>query len=140
MEKFEIILKSHHLRVTPIRLELLALFTNAKRAISHAEIEEYYNHQLDRVTIYRTIHSFVEQGLVHKISDNSNNAKYALCNHNTCEHKHVDNHLHFKCTICEKVECFHQLIVPDYKLPKNYSIEATHLLIEGKCSNCNTAQ
>jgi Fur family ferric uptake transcriptional regulator len=137
MKTFEHRLKEHHLRVTPIRLELLSYFTKERRAISHADIELHYNHQLDRVTIYRTLNSFIENGLIHKVSDNSAIAKFALCNHKDCAHNHEDNHVHFKCIICEKIECLHQLSIPNFNLPKNYSITAANLLIEGKCASCN---
>ncbi len=136
MENFEKKLKAHHLRITPIRVELLSYFSKIKRAISHTEIEAHYNHQFDRVTIYRTLNSFIENGIIHKVSDNSNIAKFALCNHDACEHTHEDNHVHFKCLKCEQIECLHQLVVPQFKLPKNYSIASANLLIEGTCANC----
>lgn len=137
MNNIEQKLKEHQLRITPIRIELLSYFIQSKNAISHAEIEKHCDHKFDRVTIYRTIYSFIEQGLLHKVLDGSNIAKYALCKHTSCAHNHEDNHVHFKCVACEKVECLHQINIPYFKLPKNYSVSSTNLLIEGKCSSCN---
>ena len=130
----------HHsgLRVTPVRTEVLDFFSKQQRALSHADIEEFYKNKFDRVTLYRTLGTFIENGILHKVSDSSAVAKFALCQHDDCsKHKHEDNHVHFKCTKCNKIECLHELIIPDFKLPPNYSMQAANLLIDGTCAACN---
>lgn len=130
-------LKKSGLRVTPIREEVLEYFIQQQRALAHADIETNYKNKFDRVTLYRTLTTFIESGILHKVSDNSGIAKFALCQHHDCnQHKHEDNHVHFKCNICNKIECLHELSIPDFKLPKNYIMTTANLLIDGICSNC----
>lgn len=137
MNPTEIILKNHHLRITQIRLDILCYFQNAQTALSHADLEQYFEKKFDRVTIYRTLTSFVENGLLHKIPDDSGIAKYALCQHKHTAHTHDDNHVHFKCKKCAKIECLHNLEIPALQLPSKYKMENANLLIEGICAACN---
>lgn len=129
-------LQEHQLRITPVRSKILIYFLERKVALSHADIEQYFNNELDRVTIYRTLNSFVDNGLIHKVSDNSGIAKFALCSHNHIEHNHEDNHVHFKCLNCEQVECLHDIVLPKITLPPKYKLNQVSLLIEGICSKC----
>ncbi|MCB9034106.1 MAG: transcriptional repressor [Chitinophagales bacterium] len=130
-------IKEHGLRITPIRKEILTVFNTTDFALSHADIETKFAHIYDRVTIYRTLTAFVEAGIIHKISDETGIAKYAMCHHHQIEHEHQDNHVHFKCSVCEKIECLHSLQIPDFHLPKNYTMQQANLLVEGICANCN---
>jgi Fur family ferric uptake transcriptional regulator len=133
----EDILKQHDLRVTQIRLEILRYFQGNKNALTHADLENHFAKKFDRVTIYRTLTSFLENGLLHKIPDDSGVAKYALCHHEGIEHTHDDHHVHFKCRKCERIECLHALEIPKLHLPRKYKMENANLLIEGICAICN---
>ena len=137
MNQQEHILKHHDLRITQVRLEILQYFQNNKNALSHADLENNFAKKLDRVTIYRTLTSFLDKGLLHKIPDDSGIAKYGLCHHEGIEHTHDDDHVHFKCRKCEKIECLHNLEIPKLHLPKKYKMESANLLIEGICNVCN---
>jgi Fur family ferric uptake transcriptional regulator len=137
MQLLDNILKHHDLRVTQVRLEVLEFFQNNKNALTHSDLEQYFDKKFDRVTIYRTLTSFLENGLLHKIPDDSGVAKYALCHHEGIEHTHDDHHVHFKCKKCEKIECLHSLEIPKLHLPKKYKMENANLLIEGICAVCN---
>lgn len=138
MKNLEHILKHHHLRITQVRLDILSYFQHQKSALTHADLEANFDKKFDRVTIYRTLTSFLENGLLHKIPDDSGVAKYALCHHDSMEHNHDDQHVHFKCRICAKIECLHNLDIPALHLPKHYKMEHANLLIEGVCAVCNT--
>ena len=137
MQLLENILKHHDLRVTQIRLDILQFFQNNKNALTHADLELFFEKKFDRVTIYRTLTTFLDNGLLHKIPDDSGIAKYALCHHEGVEHTHDDHHVHFKCKKCEKIECMHTLEIPKLHLPKKYKMENANLLIEGICAVCN---
>lgn len=140
MQSTEQLLKQHHLRITEIRLEVLHYFQNSPNALTHANIENYFANKFDRVTLYRTLTSFLENGLLHKIPDDTGVAKYALCYHESAEHTHDDHHVHFKCRLCDKIECLHELEIPKFTLPKKYKMENVNLLIEGICANCTVAK
>lgn len=137
MQNLEHILKHHDLRITQVRLEVLQFFQSNKNALTHADLEVYFAKKFDRVTIYRTLTSFLENGLLHKIPDDSGIAKYALCHHEGTEHTHDDHHVHFKCKKCAKIECLHTLEIPKLQLPRKYKMENANLLIEGICAVCN---
>jgi Fur family ferric uptake transcriptional regulator len=137
MQTTENKLKTHTLRVTPIRLEVLDFFTAHKGALSHADLEAHFSQKFDRVTIYRTLTAFLDKGILHRVSDDTGVAKYALCHHEGTEHNHDDNHVHFKCQVCGTIECLHTLEIPAFKLPKKYRMAQANLLIEGVCPICN---
>ncbi|MDB5228882.1 MAG: transcriptional repressor [Bacteroidota bacterium] len=137
MQLIENTLKLHDLRITQVRMEMLQYFQNHTSALTHADLELHFDKRFDRVTIYRTLTSFLENGLLHKIPDDSGVAKYALCHHEGVEHNHDDHHVHFKCKKCEKIECLYTLEIPKLHLPKKYKMENANLLIEGICAICN---
>jgi Fur family ferric uptake transcriptional regulator len=131
------LLKHHNLRNTPCRTEVLKVFTKNTHALSHADIEKKVGKNFDRVTIYRTLSSFLENGLVHKVLDNEGGIKYALCNHEHEEHGlHSENHIHFKCRKCLQTQCLDHFAIPNFTLPKNYKVEEINLLVEGICQKC----
>jgi Fur family ferric uptake transcriptional regulator len=74
------LLKTFRLRSTPSRQEILHLFLNKDYALSHGDIEKEINNELDRVTVYRTLKTFLDKGLIHKVLDDEGSLKYALCN------------------------------------------------------------
>ena len=137
MQKLIHILKHHDLRTTQVRLDILSYFKKSESALSHADLETHFEKKLDRVTIYRTLNSFLENGILHKVPDDSGIAKYALCKHEGTEHNHDDDHVHFKCKQCDKIECLHDIDIPKLALPKKYKLVSANLLIEGICATCN---
>ena len=127
------ILKAHKLKVTNGRIDLLEFFMRKNKTMSFKDLEEEFK-EFDRVTIYRTLNAFTENGLLHKIPDESGFATYGLC-HDTCDaedHKH--DHMHFKCTDCGTIECLDEHI-PEIKIP-GYQIEQADLILKGTCKSC----
>lgn len=130
------LLKNFRLRSTPSRQEILHLFLRKEYALSHGDIEKEINNDLDRVTVYRTLKTFLDRGLIHKVLDDEGALKYALCNEacSTAEHHH--NHVHFKCTKCGQTNCLN-IEIPSVKLPKGYKPTELNLLIQGVCESCS---
>ena len=58
-------LKEHRLRNTQCRTDILAIFYEHDFALSHADIEDRVSEHYDRVTVYRTLKTFVDKGLIH---------------------------------------------------------------------------
>src|SRR3954468_7203906 len=92
------LLKDFSLRSTPSRQEILLLFLNKEYALSHGDIEREISNTLDRVTVYRTLKTFLDKGLIHKVLDDEGSLKYALCKEACSLTDHHHNHVHFKCT------------------------------------------
>jgi len=91
------ILKTHDLRVTDGRIDVLDYFLRQKRTLSIKDLQEEMKDS-DRVTLYRILGAFMDHGVLHKIPDDSGNATYGLC-HNTCDAEdHNHDHMHFKCS------------------------------------------
>ena len=65
------ILQSHRLRITDCRLVIIQEFLDKNVALSHADLEDTLNKKFDRVTIYRTLKTFLEKDLIHKVLDDS---------------------------------------------------------------------
>jgi Fur family transcriptional regulator, ferric uptake regulator len=136
--QIESLLTHHHVRKTKIRIAVLDLFLHHSYALSHAEIEQHIGQQFDRVTIYRTLKSFEEQGLIHRVIDDSGAMKFAICSpsSNCQEHQHHDQHIHFNCNKCGKTFCLDSVPIPHIELPPNYQFEKLDLLAQGVCKDC----
>lgn len=129
------LLKTFRLRSTPSRQEILHLFLKKSYALSHGDIEKEINNALDRVTVYRTLKTFLDKGLIHKVLDDEGSLKYALCNDACSVAGHHHDHVHFKCLRCGQTNCLN-IEVPLVKLPKGYKASEMNLLIQGICEHC----
>lgn len=140
----ESLLKKHNLRITPIRKRILALLDETPYAITHSQLEDILGKEFDRVTIYRTLHTFEESHIIHRILNDTGAWAYALCR--SCEHKHEaeghthnhvqHNHVHFKCEKCQNTVCLDNTAIPVIHLPANYIANEWQMLVLGICPNC----
>lgn len=129
-------LNKNNLRNTACRRQVLDLFLNRTYALSHNDLENELGRNYDRVTIYRTLNTFLEKGIIHKVPEGENNiTKYALgdpqCRESPLEH------VHFKCIDCGKVECLEEVAIPKVNLPQGYFLFETKMLVKGQCNTCN---
>lgn len=137
MNESRAILKKHGLKFTENRKVILDQFISANYALSYNDIETLIKKKIDKVTVYRTLKSFEENGIVHQVVDGSNKIKYALCNSGSCSsNHHHDTHIHFKCIDCNKTYCLDGITPPELILPKGYSIAKQNVFIQGRCQNC----
>lgn len=118
---------------TSMRILVFDFLEQQQTAMSLSEIENHF-YKADRVTIYRTLKTFEEKGIVHSIQEN-NTTKYMLC-HDGCDGEtHKDRHLHFYCKVCKKTTC-----KEDFTIPKieglEYRIDEIRFYAKGICENC----
>jgi Fur family transcriptional regulator, ferric uptake regulator len=132
----ENILKRNHLSITESRKKILLLFLNHTGALAHSDIERNAEEKFDRVTIYRTLQTFVEKGIIHTIPTSDNSIRYALCKDDCSEGHHHDNHVHFVCLQCGNTICLEDVSVPEVKLPKGYSTTNIEMVVNGICRDC----
>jgi Fur family ferric uptake transcriptional regulator len=130
------LLKDFRLRSTPTRQEILDLFLNKDYALSHSDIEKEVTDSSDRVTVYRTLKTFLDKGLIHKVLDDEGGLKYALCTDACTISGHRHEHVHFKCTKCGQTSCL-SVEIPPVRLPRGYKSQAVNLLIQGICDSCS---
>ena len=136
MDQLKETLKGHQLRTTTCREDVLSAFINKKNALSHGDLEGALGESYDRVTIYRTLKTFLEKGIIHKVLDDEG-LRYALCSHDCSDQHHQHDHIHFKCTGCGETNCLESLRIPIVQLPQGYRAETMNLLIQGVCPKCN---
>src|SRR3954447_21381654 len=130
------ILKRNQLSVTESRCKILELFRNNNSALAHADIEKKTGEHFDRVTIYRTLQTFVEKGIVHTIPTADNSVLYALCKDECTEGHHHDHHVHFICKECSNTICLEDITVPEVKLPAGYQATQVEVVVNGICKDC----
>ena len=130
------ILKKNQLSVTGSRKKILELFLTSPGALAHADIEKNTGESFDRVTVYRTLQTFTEKGIIHNIPTTDNSILYALCKHNCEAGHHHDNHVHFICTQCGKTSCLDDVTVPEVKLPRGFTPEQAEMVVKGVCVDC----
>lgn len=129
------ILHRRQLSGTESRRKILSLFFESGDALTHGDIEKEVGEKYDRVTIYRTLQTFEEKGIIHTIPTADNAIRYALCK--DCEEgHHHDDHVHFICTNCEKTICLDDVVSPKIDLPEGYKAESVQVVIKGVCREC----
>lgn len=129
------ILKTHKLRSTSIRKDVINVILKESSAVSHQQIEKALP-EADRVTLYRTLGTFEEKGIIHLVPDDNAVKKYALCGTDCGSGHHHDDHAHFKCEKCEETVCLDDITIPVVKLPEGYNRSSANLLITGTCKSC----
>ena len=125
------------IRVTAMRLLIFNYLANQKEiAVTLSDIENAFS-KADRTTLYRTIKTFEEKGVVHSIDDGTGIHKYALCKADCDEHHHQDLHLHFHCSKCNETICLTDTQIPKIKVPEGFIAEDINLIIKGVCDKCS---
>jgi len=121
-------------RNTPAKQKVLTLFEKMGLALSQDMIEQKMNGEMDRVTIYRILNNFCEDGILHRVASDNGKNYYALCT--KCEEDHHNHdHFHFRCLSCDKVECLKEEV--HLKLPRGYRAANMNCWISGYCRTCN---
>jgi len=138
MEKrIDELLKRNQLSVTSGRRKILELFLQQGGALSHSDIEKRAGEKFDRVTVYRTLQTFLEKGLIHNIPTADNSIRYALCKEDCAGGHHQDDHVHFICTACGNTVCLEEVNVPAIQLPRGFAAEQVEVLVSGVCKSCS---
>lgn len=87
----------------------------------------------NRVTVYRTLESLVEAGLVHRAFTQDRAWYFELADHCT-EHQ---CHPHFTCTRCGVTRCLMDIHLPMAKIAdKGFVISRQQVRLEGLCPAC----
>jgi len=135
-EKFGVDLKSNNLKVTPQRVAVLEALNNLKDHPTADRIKEYVIKNSPHIavgTIYKTLETFVEKGLVKKVKTDEDVMRYDAI---------LDKHHHLYCEDTERIEDFfdEQLneMLEDYfrkkKIP-NFKVKDIKLQIVGTFNN-----
>ncbi|PBQ30918.1 transcriptional regulator [Sphingobacteriaceae bacterium] len=113
---------------------VLSILTASRKAMSQHAIENKMDVEADRVTVYRILNRFVEDGIVHKIVADDGKQYFAVCVKCDDKKKLPDNHFHFRCTKCETIQCMPTLV--NFSVPRGYKVEKLNCVLVGVCKDC----
>ncbi|GAA4336817.1 Fur family transcriptional regulator [Flaviaesturariibacter amylovorans] len=129
-------LKDKGIAPTAMRLLVFEFFLDQTSAQSLVDLERYFNHA-DRTTLYRTLKTFEEKGLIHSIEDGTEATRYALCAEGCRAGDHYDLHLHFYCYGCQRTICLPRHKVPEVTVPDHFALQELTLIAKGLCDACS---
>lgn len=127
-------LKAARLYCTPGRVAILNVLLKAGKPLSQDQVARRCGPgRFDKVTIYRTLASLLEVGLVHKVFVDKRARHYELA-HNCTERQ---CHPHFTCTSCGDTHCLTEISLPMAQSPyKGFIIHRQQVRLEGLCPGC----
>ena len=134
-EEIESLLQSKGISPTAMRILILEYLQKQSVAVSLQNLEKDFQHS-DRTTLYRTLKTFVEHGLIHSIHDGTETTKYALCDDACKAGNHYDLHLHFYCYSCKQTYCLPKHEVPKVTIPVAFQLKELNLVAKGICDKC----
>jgi Fur family peroxide stress response transcriptional regulator len=110
------------------REEILSVLKNGDLLTAQEISERLPN--IDRATVYRNIHLFLELGIIREVNLKKGIASYEL-------NKKEDHHQHFICLDCEKVIPieFDDALISQI-IPEGVRIEDYEINLKGKCKDC----
>lgn len=131
------IFSKNNIRATAFRSQVLEVFQTNENAVTIQDIEKAIG-QHDRITLYRTIKTFLDKGIIHEIVMPGDIKKLALCydcvSSDEKDHSHQHNHIHFHCDKCDEVICVGNKI-PELSL-KGFRVDSIEVQAHGICNNC----
>ncbi len=128
------LLRSRGLRATKPRLDLIDCLQDFGSAMPYSKIQETLS-PIDRVTLYRTLDTLTNQGIIHQALRDQDGVYYALCGHSCDSHQHEHEHVHFKCSECDEVTC--QDLDQDFVLSlAGYQVDQVQVSVRGVCPKC----
>jgi len=133
----EALLRNHGLRVTAIRLGVLNALNRCSFALSQPELEVDLGGSCDRVTLYRTLNTLCEHGLLHRIMDEKGTSRYAPCRDDCgATDWHFHTHLHFYCQHCQETRCLNETEIAIPALKDGFEIHNVQFSASGICGLC----
>ncbi|MDP5061918.1 MAG: transcriptional repressor [Maribacter sp.] len=136
MTEIEKTLDNKSVRPTAMRILIYKFMASKQNAVALTDIENAFE-KAERTTLYRTLKTFEEKGIVHQIDDGTNVSKFALCEPGCNCEIDQDLHLHFHCSQCDKTVCLTEHKIPHINLPAGYIAEDANLVIKGICDSCS---
>lgn len=124
-------LKRKKIRLSHQRLKVLEYLTLNQ---CHPTVDQIYNNlhmevpTLSKTTVYNTLNSLTEAGLVRIINIEDNETRYDI---------RIDDHGHFKCESCKKIYDFNiDINAFETNDLKNFAINDKNVYFKGICPNC----
>jgi Fur family ferric uptake transcriptional regulator len=136
------ILKEHGLSITTPRLVILEIFLHTSHILDSAELMYLCKENVNRVTLYRTLHLFYQHHLILKVPSTNGITKYLY--RGLQEHKRdgkivytPERKIHLICQDCGRIISLEDVRLPPIHLPKNFEPNFMDLIVNGKCRYCS---
>ena len=128
-------LKEAGLYCTKARMTVLEVLMAAPGPLAQDQIaEQPAAGTFDKVTIYRTLESLTQAGLVHRAFMHSRAWHFELADH--CTEKQC--HPHFTCVSCGTTQCLTDTSLPLAKIPhEGFVVNRQQVRLEGLCPQCS---
>ncbi len=130
-------LRAAGLRVTSTRLDVLRALHEAQGPLAaHEALGALPRGAADRVTVYRTLNSFVKAGLAHRVDPGDRVWRFVLA-----EQGHAD-HPHLVCDACGAVECLDNASIrvaydtAKGEAEREVTITQSDVYLHGACGHC----
>lgn len=131
MPKNSELLENKGIRPSYQRIRVLGFMQQAK---GHPTVDDIYNNltseipSLSRTTVYNTLHTLVNAGLVRVVNIDREETRYET---------NLHDHGHFRCTKCGAITDFKLYIdlIPTEGLDR-YQIEEKNVYYQGLCPEC----
>lgn len=134
MAEFRERCKKHNLNITPQRV---AIYEQLIKSQDHPCSEDIFERvrkvfaDISLDTVYRTLTTFAEMGLVHIVEGYGEVKRYE---------PDINPHHHFRCLVCNNIVDFHNESYDSLKIPKqfqkNFNVSNVKVVLEGKCARC----
>jgi Fur family ferric uptake transcriptional regulator len=119
-------------RKTTQRRAILNALEEADRPLGPQEIHDMAQKEVPKIgiaTVYRSIRSFLEEGLIRQVDLPDSAARYEIAGKR--------HHHHFHCRKCDRVfevmECAHQV---KKMAPPGFLLETHEIILYGVCPDC----
>ncbi len=132
------ILQRAGLRRTPVRAAVLAVLGESGQPLGVPQVLERLPQDTDAVTVYRTLNTFTQKKLVHRVHGEDRTWRYAISADLATPHEHP----HFVCDACGTVECLEQSQIPrdfirSLRVASRYNVHYPEVVLHGVCPKCH---
>ena len=121
-------------RATPFREQVLSLLLQRGHPMTHAEILQTLPNAADRVTLYRTLETLRDAGILHQVQ--GADGVWRFCAHELDGGGCPGGHPHFLCLACGSMVCLTGQPLQRVEVPVDVLVQGKQLVVYGLCASC----
>ena len=129
------ILTQHAVRKTDTRIQVLEVLFKFEHALTYTALEKELGDSFDKVTLFRTLHTFEQAGIVHEVPEGQGETKFALSRFSFLDNPQNDP-IYFTCKVCQHVYCLDNIPTPQLNYSGDFDITSLSISASGVCKNC----
>ncbi len=100
---------------------------------THPTVDEIYSslkvkmNSISRTTVYNVLNLLSDKGVIQQVSIDKTEMRYDA---------NVENHIHFRCKVCNEVFDLHTTPFPSIAIPNEFEVDQTEINVSGICPTC----